>query len=71
MPLVMRLAHLPRSCVPTTHAGPNSAYRPLQPLQPLNVFLQGLTVFENNGIYRGGDVGMHFLSILHPHGPKP
>ena len=23
------------------------------------------------GVYRGGDVAMHFLSILHPHGDLP
>ena len=32
---------------------------------------EGLQIFEENGVYRGGDVAMHFLNILHPYGHLP
>ena len=31
-----------------------------------NSVREGLIAFEDNRVYRGGDVAMHFLSILHP-----
>ena len=36
-----------------------------------NSVREGLIAFEDNRVYRGGDVAMHFLSILHPHGDLP
>ena len=43
----------------------------LQGVGMSNTVREGLTAFEDNSVYRGGDVAMHFLSILHPFGDLP